>query len=105
MPVTPLGDLPQSVLYSSPDLCSMEAIQHGKVTIVVLIVIITITITILMMISMARCTVKSSHLKLIICKLLIARAVETEQVSCRAQGHLCLDQGGLLVLFGQHGHD
>ncbi len=85
----------------------MEAIQHGKVTIVVLIVIITITITItiLMIISMARCTVKSSHLKLIICKLLIARAVETEQVSCRAQGHLCLDQGGLLVLFGQHGHD
>ena len=48
---------------------------------------------------------KSSHLKLIICKLLIARAVETEQVSGRAQGHLRLDQGGLLVLFGQHGHD
>ncbi len=50
-------------------------------------------------------TMKSSHLKLIICKLLIARAVETEQVSGRAQGHLRLDQGGLLVLFGQHGHD
>ncbi len=77
----------------------MAAIEHGKAIIVIIIVRITIiiaitktTITIIVMIiSMARCTVKSSHLKLIICKILIARAVETEQVSCRAQGHLCLD--------------